>query len=80
MRMPSPPAWQKSSFSADGNNCLELAHWQRTPYGSAGNSLESAENPATTILLRESDDPDTIIATSPTRLRGLLALARKLRH
>ncbi|GHF50450.1 hypothetical protein GCM10010218_34990 [Streptomyces mashuensis] len=47
--------WQKSSFSSQGNECVELAAAQ--PH----------------LLLRESDAPHTVIATTPARLRALLA-------
>ncbi|MET7902670.1 DUF397 domain-containing protein [Streptomyces sp. NPDC005355] len=48
--------WQKSSYSADaeGNACVELAH---APDAAA-------------ILLRESDEPQTVIATTPAALRA----------
>ncbi|MDB1087980.1 DUF397 domain-containing protein [Streptomyces sp. ACA25] len=48
--------WQKSSFSADAANCLNVAT-------TAGGGT----------LFRESDDPDTVLATTPTRLAALLA-------
>ncbi|GAA2324577.1 DUF397 domain-containing protein [Streptomyces violaceusniger] len=54
--------WRKSSYSADApdNACVELA---QAP-------------DATAILLRESDEPQTVIATTPAALR---ALARAVR-
>ncbi|MFI9205517.1 DUF397 domain-containing protein [Streptomyces sp. NPDC053048] len=51
--------WQKSSFSTDKVECIELA------------------NMAGGILLRESDTPHTVIATSPAALRALLATAHR---
>ncbi|MES4901839.1 DUF397 domain-containing protein [Streptomyces sp. NPDC000395] len=48
--------WQKSSYSADAE----------------GNAcVELARAPGSTILLRESDDPQVIIETSPAALRAL---------
>ncbi|MBA2807811.1 DUF397 domain-containing protein [Streptomyces sp. KM273126] len=54
--------WQKSSFSSGGDaaNCLEVA----------------APQPTGTRLLRESDEPGTVIATTGP---GLAALIRHLR-
>jgi hypothetical protein len=52
-------AWQKSSFSAEAANCVNLA--------------AAADG---TIRLRESDEPDLILATAPAALRGLLAAIR----
>ena len=52
--------WQKSSYSAQANNCVELAR------------SESGQS----IHLRESDEPTRILTTSPTRLASLLAAAR----
>ncbi|MFG2914031.1 DUF397 domain-containing protein [Kitasatospora sp. NPDC048298] len=43
--------WQKSSFSSDQANCVEIA---------SANEL---------IYIRESDDPATIVTTTPTKLR-----------
>ncbi|MBW1602796.1 DUF397 domain-containing protein [Streptomyces sp. JJ66] len=51
--------WQKSSYSAQGSNCVELA---------------SASPDA--IYLRESDDRQTVLVTTPRRLAALLAGAR----
>ncbi|MER8160147.1 DUF397 domain-containing protein [Streptomyces sp. NPDC094472] len=48
--------WRKSSFSEGG----------------AVNCLEVATDPTGTPHLRESDDPHTVITTTPTALRALL--------
>ncbi|MCX4763567.1 DUF397 domain-containing protein [Streptomyces sp. NBC_01275] len=54
--MPLPDNWQKSSHSGEGD----------------GNScLELAATP-TTLHLRESDTPTTILTTTPTPLAHLL--------
>ncbi len=47
--------WQKSSYSGDGSNCLNIS---ATPDG--------------TIRLRESDDPDVIVTTTPEKLRAFI--------
>ncbi|MET7933992.1 DUF397 domain-containing protein [Streptomyces sp. NPDC005322] len=49
--------WQKSSYSADGPG---------------NNCVELAQLPDAAILLRESDDPGAVIATTPAVLRGLI--------
>jgi hypothetical protein len=46
--------WQKSSYSGDSSNCLNI----------------TAHNG--TIKLRESDNPDVIITTTPEKLRALI--------
>ncbi|MFI9584920.1 DUF397 domain-containing protein [Streptomyces sp. NPDC052236] len=48
--------WQKSSFSG----------------GEGGNCLHLAAAPDGTVRLRESDSPNEIITTTPTRLGGLI--------
>ncbi|MFF2122829.1 DUF397 domain-containing protein [Kitasatospora sp. NPDC058184] len=50
--------WQKSSFSGDQANCIEVA---------------SADGRA---YIRESDDPTTIVATTPTKLAAWLHSAK----
>ncbi|WP_329219846.1 DUF397 domain-containing protein [Streptomyces sp. NBC_01485] len=58
MRATTPPDnWQKSSFSG---------------FGDGNNCLELASAP-TTLHLRESDTPTTILTTTPTTLAHLLA-------
>ncbi|CAM5708634.1 DUF397 domain-containing protein [Streptomyces aurantiogriseus] len=55
--MNTPANWQKSSFSGSGD----------------GNAcLELASTP-TTLHLRESDTPTTVLTTTPTALAHLLA-------
>jgi hypothetical protein len=80
--MATMPSWQKSSFSAQGNNCLELAaapsaHWQKSSHcDESNNCLELATASARTIVVRESDDPAVVLITTPARLGALLALTR----
>jgi uncharacterized protein DUF397 len=65
--------WQKSSFSAEAGNCLEMG-WRKSTYsGDSSNCLNLAAAPGRTTLLRESDDPAVVIATTHTRLAGLIA-------
>jgi hypothetical protein len=55
----TPLTWQKSSFSGGGtgDECVELAH---------------PTTPPTSIHLRESDYPSTILTSTPAALRALL--------
>ncbi|WP_078897736.1 DUF397 domain-containing protein [Streptomyces rimosus] len=55
----SIPTWQKSSYSGNASNCVELA-----------------KDADASALLRESDEPSTIIVTSPRAIGGLLRAAR----
>ncbi|MFE7594053.1 DUF397 domain-containing protein [Kitasatospora sp. NPDC057512] len=50
--------WQKSSFSGDEANCIEIA------------SVDDR------VYIRESDDPTTIVTTTPTTLAAWLHSAR----
>jgi hypothetical protein len=54
--MTAPIKWQKSSFSGGGEG---------------NDCLELAAAP-TTLHLRESDDPTTVLTTTPTSLAHLL--------
>ncbi|WP_443072151.1 DUF397 domain-containing protein [Streptomyces sp. WMMC1477] len=51
--------WQKSSFSSEGANCVEVA------------TMFPGE-----VGIRESDEPRTVISTTPRRLAALLAGVR----
>ncbi|MET7933991.1 DUF397 domain-containing protein [Streptomyces sp. NPDC005322] len=51
-----------------------VQHWQKSSYSGesdAHNCVELAHIPGA-VLLRESDDPDVIIAITPASLRGLI--------
>ncbi|WP_413809569.1 DUF397 domain-containing protein [Streptomyces sp. OE57] len=54
--------WRKSSYSGEDaeHNCVELAQVPNV----------------TAILLRESDQPQTVIATTPAALRALVRAVR----
>jgi hypothetical protein len=54
--MTTPDSWQKSSYSAEGDG---------------NDCLELAATP-TTLHLRESDTPDTVLTTTPTTFASLL--------
>jgi hypothetical protein len=65
--------WQKSSFSAEAGNCLEMS-WQKSSHCQEGSAcLNLAAAPDRSTLLRESDDPAVVIATTHTRLAALIA-------
>jgi hypothetical protein len=67
--------WQKSSYSGQAGNCLEL-RWQKSSYSAdAANCLNIAATPGPTtrLHLRESDDPATKLTTTPARFAALLS-------
>ncbi|MEU9789148.1 DUF397 domain-containing protein [Streptomyces sparsogenes] len=47
--------------------------WRKSSYSeqNEGNCVEVAQTPDATILLRESDEPHTVITTTPATLRAL---------
>lgn len=47
--------------------------WRKASYSdqNESNCVELAQRDATAILLRESDEPQTVIATTPAALRAL---------
>ncbi|MBP8533758.1 DUF397 domain-containing protein [Streptomyces sp. MK37H] len=56
----APLQWRKSSFST----------------GDAANCVELAADPTGTPHLRESDDPEVVISTTPAALRAFLRAAK----
>ncbi|MFE9649346.1 DUF397 domain-containing protein [Streptomyces sp. NPDC006365] len=71
-------AWQKSSFSSGGDaaNCVEVGR-QKSTFSGGDDDAHCVELAAhQPLLLRENDEPGTVIATSGT---GLAALIRHLR-
>lgn len=58
--MQSEFTWQKSSYSSQASNCIEIAHGDER----------------TTVHLRESDEPTTALTTTPSRFAALLSAAR----
>ncbi|MGP4110074.1 DUF397 domain-containing protein [Streptomyces sp. 4N509B] len=58
-------------------HALDKPRWHKSSFSSAGNNcLELATVSESTFLFRESDEPGTILTTSPSRLAALLTLAR----
>ena len=53
--------WRKSSYSGDAEG---------------NNCVELAHSAGMTVLLRESDEPRTVIATPPAALRALTRAAK----
>ncbi|MEU2298368.1 DUF397 domain-containing protein [Streptomyces antibioticus] len=76
--------WQKSTFSGggEGNTCVELAAtWQKSTFSDGGEGdtcVELAVSP-TTLHLRESDTPGTVLTTTPSTLANLLEGIRNCR-
>ncbi|OMI34064.1 DUF397 domain-containing protein [Streptomyces sparsogenes] len=55
----------------------ESLKWQKSSYSGAGgeNCVELARR-AVTTLIRESDDPHVVLATTPKRLAAFIAAAK----
>ncbi|MFB7498137.1 DUF397 domain-containing protein [Streptomyces sp. NPDC056161] len=55
----STAVWIKSSYSAGGNDCLEMARWRKSTYsgGDGGNCLEVADGHPALIPVRDSKNP-----------------------
>ncbi|MFJ2192473.1 DUF397 domain-containing protein [Kitasatospora sp. NPDC087861] len=52
---------------------MSALNWQKSSYSSeSANCLYLAAAPDRSIKLRESDDPDVIITTTPDKLRAFL--------
>ncbi|ARZ68570.1 hypothetical protein SMD11_2923 [Streptomyces albireticuli] len=66
--------WQKSGYCSEGDACLSVAaEWQKSSYSQHGaNCLDLAAVNAGRIFLRESDNPDVILAVAPQTLRTLI--------
>jgi hypothetical protein len=71
--------WQKSSFSGggEGNTCVEIG-WQKSTFsgGGDGNTCVELATTPTTVHLRESDAPTTVLTTTRTPLTHLLQAIR----
>jgi len=58
-------------------NELSAHDWRKSSYSSEGNAcLYVSSTDDATIRLRESDEPDTILTTTPTALRALIRSAK----
>ncbi|WP_329217300.1 DUF397 domain-containing protein [Streptomyces sp. NBC_01485] len=52
-------------------------NWQKSTYSEEGSAcVYLTTTPTGTILLRESDEPETILTTSPRQLRALITTLR----
>ncbi|MFE2031319.1 DUF397 domain-containing protein [Streptomyces hygroscopicus] len=56
---------------------MHTHQWQKSSYSGEGNACLYVSAPdSATIRLRESDEPDTILTTTPTTLRALIRSAK----
>ncbi|MEU1664510.1 DUF397 domain-containing protein [Streptomyces sparsogenes] len=74
-------AWRKSSYSAQGSNCVYVARipngWQKSSFSQEGsNCLNIAAPTYDAIKIRESDDPDVILTTTPATLGVFIRAAK----
>ena len=54
----SAATWHKSSYSAGGNDCLEVARWRKSTYSQGGSDcLEVADGHPTVVPVRDSKNP-----------------------
>jgi hypothetical protein len=52
--------------------------WQKSSFsGEASNCVNVASAPTGTVLLRESDAPETVLTTTPAALRALLGAIKR---
>jgi hypothetical protein len=73
--------WQKSSFSGEAANCLYVARfpidWQSPSYCGEGESCLNIATPTSdAIKIRESNDPDIILTTTPAALSVFIRAAK----
>ncbi|WP_079038327.1 DUF397 domain-containing protein [Streptomyces sp. NBRC 110028] len=74
-------AWRKSSYSAQGSSCIYVARvpadWQKSSYSHEGANCVYVAAPAPhTIALRESEEPDVILTTTPATLGTFIRAAK----
>ena len=47
--------WRKSSYSGNGNNCVEVAAWRKASYsGNGGNCVEAGVAESGWVLVRDT--------------------------
>lgn len=73
--------WRKSSYCGEGNSCLNVARvpvdWQKSSYSAeAANCVGVVAPTPSVIKIRESDDPDIMLTTTPATL-GIFIRAAK---
>ncbi|MFF1598753.1 DUF397 domain-containing protein [Streptomyces mirabilis] len=52
---------------------MRTVHWQKSTYsGDSSNCVYVAATPTGAVHLRESDDPETILTTTPAALKSLI--------
>jgi hypothetical protein len=49
--------WRKSSYSGNGNDCVEVAAWRKASYsGNGGNCVEAGVAEVGRVLVRDTTD------------------------
>lgn len=63
--------WRKSSHSANGANCVEVAAWRKSSHSGTGvNCVEADQSPAA-ILIRDTKDHSAgpVLSVTPAQWR-----------
>lgn len=75
-----PPALPFELMKGSMRMPHEVPVWQKSSHSSQGNNcIQLAAGGGARVLLRESDEPETVLAADPERLRALLNLASDAR-
>lgn len=63
----------RSQNNSEGVGMSDIRQWRKSSYSgdAANNCVEVARAADAAVLLRESDEPQTVIATTPAALRAL---------
>ena len=76
----SRAVWQKSSYSGQDGNCVEVARaeWRKSSYsGQSGNCVEVARNLPARVAIRDSKSPGgPALLVSPETWRAFLLTLR----
>ncbi|NEW77447.1 DUF397 domain-containing protein [Streptomyces rapamycinicus] len=69
--------WRKSSYSGDSSNCVNVAaDWRKSTHSPNSSNCVNVAASDRAVLLRESDDPDVILTTTPAALRAFIRDAK----
>lgn len=69
--------WRKSTFSEEASSCVYVATgWRKSTYSSNSSNCVNLAASDRAVLLRESDDPDVVLTTTPAALRAFIRGAK----
>jgi len=73
--------WRKSTYSGNGNDCVEVASWRKATYSNGGgNCVEAGVAESSRVLVRDTTNREGAMLSFPAAAWRMFAAGLKQQH